>query len=341
MNRVPPGRSVEVRVPASSANLGPGFDSIGLALGLWDRYVVTTSAAEGLSVAVTGEGAGDVPTDERHLVHASMRHTWGVLGVEPPAGLHIDAANGVPHGRGLGSSATAIVAGVVAAQALSLGVAGVAGVAGVGAVAAAGDEQAYAVWPAPGQPVPFDEGLAVHLSSRLEGHPDNASASVVGALTVSWMPDGTGLDRGDRTVTARIELHPDVDVVVFVPDAQLATRTARAVLPATVPLAAAAANAGRAALLVHALTSDPCHLHAATRDWLHQEPRRSSYPGTMELVDLLRSQGHAAVVSGAGPSVLVLATRDSAAAVQAGRLAGEWERLTPGVPATGATVRAR
>ncbi|GAA2034941.1 homoserine kinase [Terrabacter terrae] len=329
MNRVPPGRSVEVRVPASSANLGPGFDSIGLALGLWDRYVVTTSAAEGLSIAVTGEGAGDVPTDERHLVHATMRHTWGVLGVEPPVGLRIDAANGVPHSRGLGSSATAIVAGVVAAQALSLG------------VGAGGDEQAYAVWPAPGQPVPFDEGLAVHLSSRLEGHPDNASASVVGALTVSWMPDGTGLDRGDRTVTARIELHPGVDVVLFVPDAQLATRTARAVLPATVPLAAAAADAGRAALLVHALTSDPCHLHAATRDWLHQEPRRSSYPGTMELVDLLRSQGHAAVVSGAGPSVLVLATRDSAPAVQAGRLAGEWERLTPGVPTTGATVRAR
>ncbi|WP_374970099.1 homoserine kinase [Terrabacter sp. BE26] len=334
MERVPAGRSVEVRVPASSANLGPGFDSIGLALGLWDRYVVTTSAAEGLSIAVSGAGAADVPTDERHLVHASMRHTWGVLGVEPPAGLHIEAANGVPHGRGLGSSATAIVAGVIAAQALSLGVGGVGGVGGHG------DEPAYAVWPTPGQPVPFDQALAVHLSSQLEGHPDNASASVVGGLTVSWMPDGSGLDRGDRTVTARIELHPDVDVVVFVPDAQLATRTARAVLPAAVPLAAAAANAGRAALLVHALTADPCHLHAATRDWLHQEPRRSSYPGTMALIDLLRSQGHAAVVSGAGPSVLVLATRGTAAAVQAGRLAGEWKRLTPGVPTTGATVRA-
>lgn len=325
MSRVPGGRSAMVGVPASSANLGPGFDSIGLALGLWDHYVVTTSDTPGLLIEVTGEGAVDVPTDERHLVHATMQHTWQLLGVEPPSGLRLEATNGVPHGRGLGSSATAIVAGVVAAQALSLGV----------------TEGSYAAWPAPGEAVPVDLGLATDVSSRLEGHPDNASASVLGGLTVSWIPDGTGLDRGDRTVTARIDLHPDVDVVVFVPETQLATRTARAVLPETVPLAAAAAGAGRAALLVHALTADPSHLHAATRDWLHQEARRPSYPATMELVDLLRSQGRAAVVSGAGPSVLVLTTRGAAAEVQAGQLASHWERLSPSVPLHGATVHAR
>lgn len=328
MNRVPAGRSVEVRVPASSANLGPGFDSIGLALGLWDRYLVATSDSGVLSIEVSGQGAAEVPTDERHLVHATMRHVWGVLGVEPPAGLRIEAVNGVPHSRGLGSSATAIVAGVVAAQALSSG------------VAPASPGQGYAGWPAPGEPVPIDVGLAVHLSSQLEGHPDNASASVLGGLTVSWMPDGTGLDRCERTVSARIDPHPDVEAIVFVPDTQLATRTARAVLPATVPLAAAAADAGRAALLVHALTSDPSHLHAATRDWLHQEARRPSYPETMLLVDLLRAQGHAAVVSGAGPSVLVLATRDSVAAVRADGVDARWERLLPGVPPRGASVRA-
>ena len=325
MNRVPAGRSVSVRVPASSANLGPGFDSVGLALGLWDDYVVTTSDSAGLVIEVTGEGADDVPTDERHLVHATMQHTWRALGVEAPAGLRLEAVNGVPHSRGLGSSATAIVAGVVAAQALSCGL----------------HESAYAAWPAPGAPVPVDLGLSTHLASELEGHPDNASASVLGGLTVSWMPDGTGLDRGERTVTARIDLHPDVDVVVFVPDTQLATRTARAVLPDTVPLAAAAAGAGRAALLVHAMTADPSHLHAATRDWLHQEARRASYPATMELVDLLRAQGRAAVVSGAGPSVLVLTTRDAAADVQAGHLAAHWERLTPSVPTQGVQVHAR
>ncbi|MEW1953993.1 homoserine kinase [Terrabacter sp. NPDC080008] len=327
MSRVPPGRSVEVRVPASSANLGPGFDSVGLALGLWDRYVVSTSDRGGLSVRVSGEGAGEVPTDERHLVHATMRHTWGTLGVEAPDGLLIEATNGVPHSRGLGSSATAIVAGVVAAQALSSGV--------------APTSLPYAGWPTPGEPVPVELGLAAHVSSLLEGHPDNASASVYGGLTVSWMPDDTGLDRGDRTVTARITPHPDVEVVVFVPDTQLATRTARAVLPPTVPLAAAAADAGRAALLVHALTSDPSHLHAATRDWLHQEARRASYPETMHLVDLLRGQGQAAVVSGAGPSVLVLCTRDSVAQVDAGCLSSHWSRLLPGVPAHGAVVQAR
>ena len=326
MTRVPAGRSVHVRVPASSANLGPGFDSIGLALGLWDDYVVSTSDVPGLLIEVAGEGAADVPTDERHLVHATMRHTWRALGVEPPTGLHVVATNGVPHSRGLGSSATAIVAGVVAAQALSFGI-------------TTSDPEPYAVWPATGDDVPVDLGLATHLASELEGHPDNASASALGGLTVSWMPDDTGHDHGERTVTARIEPHADVEVVVFVPETQLATRTARAVLPATVPLAAAAAGAGRAALLVHALTADPTHLHAATRDWLHQEARRPSYPDTMELVDLLRSQGHAAVVSGAGPSVLVLTTRTAAGAVQAGRLAERWERLTPGVPPRGATVR--
>lgn len=329
MSRVPAGRAVHVRVPASSANLGPGFDSIGLALGLWDEYVVTTSGEPGVAIEVVGEGAADVPTDERHLVHATIQHTWRALGVEPSPGLRISATNGVPHSRGLGSSATAIVAGVVAAQGLSLGVA-----------PTDTDTKAYAGWPEPGEPVPVDLGLATHLASELEGHPDNASASALGGLTVSWMPDDSGHDHGERTVTARIEPHPDVEVVVFVPETQLATRTARAVLPATVPLAAAAAGAGRAALLVHALTADPSHLHAATRDWLHQEARRPSYPDTMELVDLLRSQGHAAVVSGAGPSVLVLTTHEAASTVQAGRLAAHWERLTPGVPPRGARVRA-
>ena len=170
----------------------------------------------------------------------------------------------------------------------------------------------------------------------LEGHPDNASASVLGGLTVSWMPDGSGLDRGDRTVTASIALHPEVEVVVLVPETQLATRTARAVLPAMVPLAAAAAGAGRAALLVHALTSDPSHLHAATRDWLHQEARRPAYPETMRLVDALRAQGHAAVVSGAGPErPRAHDARRQSPSVQAPEDCSGWQRLTPGVPEHG------
>ena len=340
MTRVAAGRSVHARVPASSANLGPGFDSIGLALGLWDEYVVTTSDVPGLTVTVTGEAADEVPTDESHLVHATMRHTWHRLGVEAPAGLVIDARNGVPHGRGLGSSATAIVAGVVAAQALSGPDAGWRPDASATGDAA-GDATGDAAWPAAGEQVPVDLDLADDVASLLEGHPDNASASVFGGLTVSWMPDGTGADRGEHTVTARLTLHEDVDVVVLVPGTQLATRTARAVLPDAVPLREAAAGAGRAALLVHALTADPSHLHAATRDWLHQEARRPSYPDTMDVVDVLRAQGHAAVVSGAGPSILVLTTRARAREVQVPAGHEGWHRLTPGVPTSGAVVTAR
>ena len=313
---VPAGRSVHVRVPASSANLGPGFDSIGLALGLWDDYVVTATARPGLVVEVTGEGASTVPTDESHLVVATMRHTWSRLGVRGADGLHLRASNGVPHGRGLGSSATAIVAGVVAAQGLS-----------------------YAAELVPGSPVPIDVELANDIASRIEGHPDNASASVHGGLTLSWMPDGTGLDRSELTVTARPVLHPDIDVVAFVPASQLSTRTARAVLPDVVPLVAAASGAGRSALLVHALTAEPAHLHAATRDWLHQEARRASYPETMALVDRLRGEGHAAFVSGAGPTVLVLTTVAGAPCVRADTEG--WVRLTPGIAPTGATVTVR
>lgn len=317
MGAVPGGRTIEVRVPASSANLGPGFDSIGLALGLWDVYTVTTRDRPGLSIEVEGHGAGDVPTDESHLVHATMQHTWRELGFEPPAGLRLVAGNGVPHGRGLGSSATAIVAGVVAAQALSL-----------------------PELPIAGHSVELDLATAGHLASVLEGHPDNATASVYGGLTISWMPDLSGRDRAERTVTARPRLHDDIEVVVFVPEAQLPTRTARAVLPRHVPLASAAANAGRAALLVHALTTDPTFLHGATRDWLHQDARRSSYPESMALVDALRGRGHAAVVSGAGPSVLVLTTRAERDTVTAPHDTSRWRRISPGVPSVGARVTA-
>lgn len=308
-------RSVRIRVPASTANLGPGFDSIGLALGLWDEYVATALDSPGLEVSVTGEGAAEVPSDESHLVVRTMRHTWETLGAVAPVGLRLHACNGVPHGRGLGSSATAIVAGVVAAQSLS-----------------------YAAELARGATVPVDLGVATHIASVLEGHPDNASASVYGGLTVSWMPDGSGADLGEVTVTARPVLHPHVEVVVFVPDQQLATRHARAVLPEAVPLKDAAANSGRAALLVHALTAEPAHLHAATRDWLHQEPRREAYPESMRLLDALRAEGHAAVVSGAGPTVLVLTTRARSADVVVPSGLGHWDRLTPGIPASGVSA---
>ncbi|KAF0833494.1 homoserine kinase [Ornithinibacter aureus] len=305
--RLRAGVEVEVRVPASSANLGPGFDSIGCALGVWDTCRARVTSTPGLSVAVAGEGAGSVPLDATHLVHRAMVVAWGELGVEPPAGLALDCTNEVPHGRGMGSSATAIVTGIVAAQALADVSAG-----------ATGDA--------------VDLTFANSLASRLEGHPDNASASVYGGFTLSWSDDEQA-----STTTVHLPVHPDVVPVVFAPDVQLSTAKARSVLPQQVRLADAAANSARSALLAHAIGFAPQHLLAATKEWLHQEARRPSYAASMSLVDRLRSRGHAAVISGAGPSVLVLARREHVEEVRAHGEAG-WRVLTPGIPDHGARV---
>lgn len=296
--RFPLGRKVRVEVPASTANLGPGFDSIGLALGLGD-VVTAEVVAAGLHISVDGEGAGVVPDDETHLVWRSMRTTWERLGVSPPPGLKLHCHNGVPHSRGLGSSAAAIVAGVSAAMALI-------------------DPH-------------LDDAARQNvndISGDLEGHPDNASASVYGGLTVSWRS-------GDRWLTTCPPVHPDIEPVLFVPDTTLSTDRARSVLPPAVPLADAARTAGRAALLIEAMTRRPDLLLAGTADWLHQEARRASYPSSMDLVDRLRADGHPAVVSGAGPSVLVLTTRARASAVRA---EDRWARTTPGIAGDGLRV---
>jgi homoserine kinase len=301
---LPAGCAVRVRVPASTANLGPGFDSIGLALGLWDTCTAEVTDTPGLRIEVSGEGAAQVPRDASHLVYRTMLRAWDELGVQPPAGLRLTCENGVPHGRGLGSSATAIVTGIVAAQALR-------------AVCRGADELA-------------DLAFTNTLAARLEGHPDNSSASVYGGLTLSWTDDADA-----RTTTLRLQPHPDVVPVVVVPSAQLSTAKARSVLPTHIRHADAALNSARAALLVRALTCEPAYLLPATREWLHQEARRESFAPSMTLVDRLREAGHAAVISGAGPSVLVLSTRDAAAAVTAA-VDGRWQVLEPGVPATGA-----
>lgn len=307
-DRLVPGASVEVRVPASSANLGPGFDSISLALGLWDTCVATVTEAPGVGVEVEGEGADDVPRDASHLVVRTMLRTWEELGVESPRGLRLHCTNGVPHGRGLGSSATAIVTGIVAAQ-------------GIHDVCRGAVQD-------PGVP---DLAFVNDLAARLEGHPDNSSASVYGGLTLSWS------DEEGCTSTVRLTPHADVRASVFVPVEQLSTAKARSVLPTHVRHGEAAMNSGRAALLVHALTTEPALLLPATREWLHQEARRESFAASMHLVDVLRSAGHAAVISGAGPSVLVLATTSSVPAVRQVDAPG-WRLLEPGVPATGAAV---
>jgi homoserine kinase len=305
------GSSVRVRVPGSSANIGPGFDSIGMALGVWDEYVVTVTDDPGLSIDIQGEGAGELPRDERHLVHRSMLRTWEQLQVQPATGLRLSCRNGVPQGRGLGSSASAIVAGIVAAQGLCDIASGLAGA----------DDS-------------FDRAFTNNLATAIEGHPDNVSASVFGGLTLSWADD---IDpRQIHSIS--LEVVRDVIPLVFLPATQLATATARAALPDKIALGLAALNSARVGLLVEAVTRRPELLLAATREWLHQEQRRASFPDSMSLLDELRGKGHAAVISGAGPSVLVLTRAAQVEDVRAMADQSVWRVLEPGMPLTGASL---
>jgi homoserine kinase len=284
-----------VRVPATSANLGPGFDSFGLALALYDDVVVRV-AESGLLVDVAGEGADDVRRDKRNLVVHAVRATFDALGGQP-RGLEIVCANRIPHGRGLGSSAAAIVAGVVAARELVLG----------------GAER-----------LPDDAML--RLAAKLEGHPDNVAACLAGGFTMAWTEPSVGaaVTAGPTPPTnvpapltraLHLDVHKGIAAVVFVPDTKSSTTKARRLLPEFVPHHAAAANAARAALLAQALTRRPELLFVATEDALHQPYRASAMPRSAALLARLREAGIAAVISGAGPTVLALATTAQADSV--------------------------
>ena len=271
------GTSVRVRVPASSANLGPGFDSLGLALGIYDEIEVTATGS-GLEVEVRGEGAGDVPLNASHLVVRAIERGLEAAGVWA-SGLKVLCENSIPHSRGLGSSATAAVGGLFAANEL---------------VRAVVPEQA------------LSQGQLLQLASEFEGHPDNAAASVLGGAVVSWT-DKCGDDR--RYSGVCLEVHPDIRAYVLIPSDRGATSEARGLLPAMVDHATAAFNVSRSALVVVALTSRPDLLLEATEDMLHQPQRAATMPRTAYWMNRLRERGIAATVSGAGPSVLALTTR--------------------------------
>ena len=281
-------KPVVVRAPASSANLGPGFDAFGLALSLHDVAVARVTGG-GLDIEVSGEGSGTADAGEAHLVVQAMRAAFDVLGGQPP-GLSLRSLNAIPHSRGLGSSAAAIVTGILAAR----------GLASEGA-----------------DLLPDDAVLA--LAARLEGHPDNVAACLHGGLTISWtpLPAGPGPDPDPVSLVdgpapgpppsprmVRLPVLAEIEPVVFVAEESLATQTARGALPAAVPHRDAAANAARSALLVAALTRVPDVLFDATQDFLHQPYRATVMPRTADLLRRLRVAGVAAVVSGAGPSVL-------------------------------------
>lgn len=310
MTPVPGSGWITVITPATSANLGPGFDALGLALQLYDEVHARLDPQGGLRVQVEGEGAAEVSRDATHLVVRAMHATFQRLDQAPP-GLELRCVNRIPHGRGLGSSAAAIVGGVLAARALAC--------AGprFGGSGGSGD---------------FDEMDVLGLASELEGHPDNVAACLLGGATVAWTSAGVA-----RAV--RLDPHPDLATVALVPGTALATSTARGLLPASVSHRDAAHSAGRAALLVAALTSRPDILLAATEDRLHQAYRAAAMPATLAMVGRLREAGVAAVVSGAGPTVLALVIDDATAEVVRVIAGAAWWVLDLGVDRAGAQVR--
>jgi homoserine kinase len=297
-------RTVTVRVPATSANLGPGFDTLGLALGLYDELVVTAKAEPGVRVDVQGVGAGEVPDDESNLVARSIVAAFERFG-QPVPGLHLAARNVIPHGSGLGSSAAAIVSGVMAAKGLLEGI----------------------VEPSP------DDLLA--LATELEGHPDNVAPALFGGLTIAWTS-------ADGPQAKKLIVHRGVSPLVCVPAHTVSTALARSLQPDSVPYEDAVFNLSRSALLIAALIQSPELLLQATEDKLHQDYRASAMPETNSLIRVLREHGFAAVVSGAGPSILVLASDPSQRLVAADLVAehaeNPWESLMLAVDFKGATV---
>jgi homoserine kinase len=293
--------AVRVLVPATSANLGPGFDSAGLALDLVDELVAMVTEDSGVLVEVSGEGSDDLPRDSSHLVVQAMALGFSALGAAPE-GFVLRCTNVIPHGRGLGSSAAAIIGGLVLARGLVVD----------------------------GQTRMSDDGL-LQLALTMESHPDNIAAALFGSFTIAWTtPEGIA-------DAARIEVNPDVRAVVAIPAFEVPTKSARQALPAQIDYASASFNIARSALLVHALTEDPSRLFEATADRLHQEQRRGMYAPSMALVDSLRTNGVAAAISGAGPTVIAFATTSEVENVL-GQIEGEWRSLVLPIRSRGAQL---
>ena len=295
---------IQVQVPATSANLGPGFDSFGLALGMHDRYVAQILDDAGLDIDVTGEGADELPRNDKNLLVKAMYKGFDFLGGKPK-GLAVRALNVIPHGRGLGSSASAIVGGLSLARALVL----------------------------TGSDKMSDEKL-LQLATEMEGHPDNVAAALYGNAVVAWQEDQHG-----KSVAQAIALSVDTRIraIAFIPSTAIATSKARKMLPETIPHRDAAKNSANSALLVHALTLRPDLLFRATEDFLHQSYRSEVMPASFALLNKLRGAGVAAFISGAGPTVLALHTGSESDVAELIRAAGsKFEAKSLEISRTGA-----
>ena len=257
---------LKVTVPATSANLGPGFDSLGMALAFYDEYELETTGT-GLEISIDGEGSQSAAKDESNLIYKSIKLVFDSVGEKVP-GIRLRCKNSIPHGRGMGSSGAAVAGGVMLAAGLLAN-------------------------------KKFSEQQLLEFATRMEGHPDNVAPALFGGLTIAWV-DETGPHHKKLTV------HRGISPLVLVAPNEMSTKLARSLQPESVPHTDAAFNVSRSALLVAALTQSPELMMSATEDRLHQNYRASAMPETSKLISKLREKGHPAVVSGAGPSVLVL-----------------------------------
>ena len=297
---------VQVQVPASSANLGPGFDCLGLALNMHDRYMAQIMDEPGVDIDVTGEGSESVVTSDKNLVIKAMHKGFDFLGGRP-RGIALRQLNIIPHGRGLGSSAAAIVGGLALSRALVLG----------------GNER-------------MSNDDMLNIANEMEGHPDNVSAAIFGGANLAWQES----QRGHVVAQSlNFEVDPRIGALAFVPSTELSTSKARKMLPETIPHSDAVKNSSNVAVLVQALQHRPDLLLGATEDYLHQFYRKDAMPSSFALMTTLRKAGVAAFISGAGPTVLVLHTGGEAEAGELERAAGDKFQMIPlGISRTGVSV---
>ena len=297
---------VQVQVPASSANLGPGFDCLGLALNMHDRYMAQVMDEPGVDIDVTGEGADNIPTTDKNLVIKAMHKGFDFLGGRP-RGIALRQLNVIPHGRGLGSSAAAIVGGLALARALVLG----------------GNER-------------MSNEDMLNIANEMEGHPDNVSAAIFGGANLAWQES----QRGHVVAQSlNFDVDPRIGALAFVPSTEFSTSKARKMLPESIPHGDAVKNSSNVAVLVQALQNRPDLLLGATADYLHQSYRKDAMPNSFALMVKLRSAGVAAFISGAGPAVLVLHTGGESEAAELERAAGDkFQMIALGISRTGVSV---
>ena len=236
---------VTVKIPATSANLGPGFDTLGMALSFYDEFSAEVIPA-GLEIKVLGEGEGSIALDESNLIYQSIKLVFSKFNKAVPA-LSITCHNNIPHGRGMGSSGSAVAGGVMLAAGLL-------------------------------QPeIVLSEQQLLDFATELEGHPDNVAPALFGGLTIAWNDD-------EGPKHKKLSVHRGVSPLVLVPPNQMSTKLARSLQPDSVPHTDAVFNVSRSALLVAALTQSPELLFAATEDRLHQNYRASAMPETNALI---------------------------------------------------------